>query len=107
MADRVPEEFVQAAIDSLTDEKIDPMFFAADVWHEVARRLHDEVGDWREDMRRVMEETCDDDGRQHCTCVPFQRRRIATLEEVIRHVINDSPGTPESVKEYLRRAVES
>lgn len=30
---------------------------------------------------------------------------VAALEKAIRHVINDSPGTPQSVKEYLRRAL--
>lgn len=28
-----------------------------------------------------------------------------TLREAVEHVVNDSPGTPESVKQYLSRAL--
>ncbi len=31
-------------------------------------------------------------------------QRATDMEKAIWHVVNDSPGTPESVKEYLRRA---
>lgn len=33
------------------------------------------------------------------------RREVTQLRHAIQHVIADSPGTPHSVKEYLRRAV--
>ena len=32
--------------------------------------------------------------------------RVRELTEAIQHVVNDSPGTPDSVKRYLLRAVE-
>lgn len=32
-----------------------------------------------------------------------EARAAGRMREAIEHVINDSPGTPESVKEYLRR----
>ena len=32
-------------------------------------------------------------------------RRYHALREAVEHVVNDSPGTPDSVKDYLRRAL--
>ncbi len=34
-----------------------------------------------------------------------QRDRIKSLRTAIEHVVNDSPGTPETVKGYLRKAL--
>jgi hypothetical protein len=39
--------------------------------------------------------------------VTILRLQYETLRNAVRHVIADSPGTPDSVKDYLRKALDA
>lgn len=39
------------------------------------------IADYNEDYGNTLKEPCDNDDRQHCTCVPSLRRRINELEQ--------------------------
>ena len=46
-----------------------------------------------------------DEQRAAMRMVEKAESQLRDAREAVRHVVEDSPGTPDSVKEYLRRAV--
>lgn len=51
------------------------------------------LGDAERDVRVLLDE------------LAAAEQQVAALREAIRHVVDDSPGTPNSVKQFLERAV--
>lgn len=60
------------------------------------------------EYERQHPEACDHgytgDDRERCACPACGE--VGRLRAAMRHVINDSPGTPDSVKKYLLRELE-